>query len=131
MSAEDGPEGSQAYEDAGSQYGGPGAPTPLSALEVRSASTFTRRVPAPFSFANCSLTLVQGNGISARDIKTIVEAGLNTVESIAYTYVSYSPLIARHYNQYFLEEYADSAISVDRSANCLRSRAFQKQRRTS
>ena len=28
----------------------------------------------------------KGNGISARDIKTIIEAGYNTVEAIAYTY---------------------------------------------
>jgi hypothetical protein len=28
----------------------------------------------------------QGNGISAGDIKKFVEAGYNTVESVAYTY---------------------------------------------
>ncbi|KAI5855952.1 putative DNA repair protein RAD51 [Tricharina praecox] len=58
MSAEDPQEGSQ-LDDTASQFGGPGAPTPLAQLE--------------------------GNGISARDIKTIIEAGYNTVESIAYT----------------------------------------------
>lgn len=59
MSAEEGQQSSQAFDDNASQYGGPGAPTPLTQLE--------------------------GNGISARDIKTIIEAGYNTVESIAYT----------------------------------------------
>lgn len=32
--------------------------------------------------------LLQGNGISARDIKAVIEAGYNTVESVAYTSVS-------------------------------------------
>ncbi|KAF3939465.1 hypothetical protein ABW19_dt0204627 [Dactylella cylindrospora] len=41
------------------QFGGIGAPTPLAQLE--------------------------GNGIHARDIKAIVEAGYNTVEAVAYT----------------------------------------------
>lgn len=47
------------FDDNASQFGGPGAPTPLASLE--------------------------GNGISARDIKAVVEAGYNTVESVAYT----------------------------------------------
>lgn len=42
---------------------GPGAPTPLSALEGLA-------------------------GLTSRDIKLFVDAGYNTVESIAYTYVS-------------------------------------------
>lgn len=33
------------------------------------------------------LTQLEGNGIHARDIKAIVEAGYNTVEAVAYTYV--------------------------------------------
>ncbi|KAF8474737.1 hypothetical protein BDZ91DRAFT_711606 [Kalaharituber pfeilii] len=51
-------QGSQELEGQ-SQYGGPGAPTPVAALE--------------------------GNGIQSRDIKALIEAGFNTVESIAYT----------------------------------------------
>ncbi|KAI4924892.1 RecA recombinase Rhp51 [Alternaria infectoria] len=53
MSAEE-----EQFED--STMGGPGAPTPVSALEGV-------------------------NGLTARDIKLIVEGGFNTVESIAYT----------------------------------------------
>lgn len=49
------------YEDAGAA--GPGAPTPLSALEGV-------------------------GGLSARDIKLIIEGGYNTVESVAYTSVA-------------------------------------------
>ena len=60
MSAED--EQSQSgYEDG--NPGGPGAPMPLSTLEGV-------------------------NGLTARDIKLIVVGGYNTVEAIAYTYVS-------------------------------------------
>src|ERR1700743_140504 len=47
------------YDDT-QPAGGLGAPTPLGQLE--------------------------GNGIHARDIKAIIEAGYNTVESVAYTY---------------------------------------------
>lgn len=40
--------------------------------------------------AQRTLTRSQGvNGLTARDIKLIVEGGFNTVESIAYTYVSH------------------------------------------
>lgn len=46
------------YDD--STMGGPGAPTPVSALEGV-------------------------NGLTARDIKLVIEGGFNTVESIAYT----------------------------------------------
>jgi DNA repair protein RAD51 len=53
MSAEE-----EQFDD--SSMGGPGAPTPVSALEGV-------------------------NGLTARDIKLIVEGGFNTVESIAYT----------------------------------------------
>ena len=57
MSAEE--ETQQAeYDDAGP--GGPGAPTPLSSLEGTS-------------------------GLTPRDIKLLVDAGYNTVESVAYT----------------------------------------------
>ncbi|KAG0135372.1 Rad51-domain-containing protein [Tuber indicum] len=60
MSAEEvAQEGGSQFDDQSTQIGGPGAPTPLSALE--------------------------GNGISARDIKAVVEAGYNTVEAVAYT----------------------------------------------
>lgn len=58
--------------------GGPGAPTPLAALEVcKSLSVFLQ-----------SLTHCQGvSGLTARDIKLLVDGGYHTVESIAYTYV--------------------------------------------
>jgi hypothetical protein len=29
----------------------------------------------------------QGNGISAADIKKLIDAGFNTIESVAYTYM--------------------------------------------
>lgn len=62
--------------DDDSQMGGPGAPTPVSALEVR---MFRRIVHV---IANNS----QGvNGLTARDIKLVIEGGYNTVEAIAYT----------------------------------------------
>lgn len=48
----------QQYDGDGAQ--GPGAPTPVTALEGV-------------------------NGLTARDIKLVVEGGFNTVESIAYT----------------------------------------------
>lgn len=52
--------GSQVPDDEQSEMGGgPGAPTPISALE--------------------------GNGIQPRDIKALIEGGYHTVESIAYT----------------------------------------------
>lgn len=69
------------HDDSG--LPGPGAPTPLSALEVRtspvSSSLFNRR----------ELTsIVQGmSGLTSRDIKLFVDFGLHTVESVAYTYV--------------------------------------------
>jgi hypothetical protein len=34
MSAEEGQEGSQGFDDNSSQFGGPGAPTPLAQLEA-------------------------------------------------------------------------------------------------
>lgn len=62
--------------DNDSQMGGPGAPTPVSALEVR---IFSLNVHV---LAN----KVKGvNGLTARDIKLVVEGGYNTVEAIAYT----------------------------------------------
>lgn len=59
MSAED--ETQNEVED--SQAGGPGAPTPLSALEGVA-------------------------GLTKRDIQLFIEGGYHTVESVAYTYVS-------------------------------------------
>lgn len=67
------------YDD--STMGGPGAPTPVSALEVG---------PKSFFVPWWMLTVIQGvNGLTARDIKLVVEGGFNTVESIAYTYVGH------------------------------------------
>ncbi|MCJ1460925.1 recombinase rad51 [Mycoblastus sanguinarius] len=60
MSAGEADETQSAYGDGG---GGPGAPTPLSMLDGVA-------------------------GLSSRDIKLIVEGGFNTVESVAYTWVS-------------------------------------------
>ena len=58
--------------------GGPGAPTPLSVLEVFEAHKLQVVTEA---LINC-----QGvAGLSARDIKLIVDGGFNTVESVAYT----------------------------------------------
>lgn len=78
MSAVGGAEEAQSqsgYEDC---MGGPGAPTPLSALEV---GCFSR------SHASVQrLIFPQGvNGLSARDINLFIDAGYNTVESVAYT----------------------------------------------
>ncbi|KAI9711623.1 MAG: RecA recombinase Rhp51 [Candelaria pacifica] len=58
MTTEDAEESQSGYEE--SNAGGPGAPTPLSALEGVS-------------------------GLSARDIKLFVDGGYHTVESVAYT----------------------------------------------
>ncbi len=69
------------YEDGAA--GGPGAPTPLSALEVS--------FPVSTLLVKCvgsGLTLIQGvAGLTARDIKLIVDGGFNTVEAVAYTLV--------------------------------------------
>lgn len=35
-------------------------------------------------------------GLTARDIKLFVDAGYHTVESIAYTYVSFDPSVSRN-----------------------------------
>ncbi len=64
------------YEDG---LGGPGAPTPLSKLEVP-ASMFD-------SLTSFQADILQGiNGLTPRDIKLMTDAGYNTVESVAYTY---------------------------------------------
>jgi DNA repair protein RAD51 len=64
--------------DDDSQMGGPGAPTPVSALEVRIFQSNARAHTDTFKGVN---------GLTARDIKLVVEGGYNTVEAIAYTYV--------------------------------------------
>lgn len=64
------------YEDGA--MGAPGAPTPVSALEVRVA-LWSKALGA---------NKMQGvNGLTARDIKLVIDGGYNTVEAIAYTYV--------------------------------------------
>lgn len=65
----------QEYDDGGA--GGPGAPMPISQLEVR-------------SMEDCGelygLILSQGlAGLTARDIKLIADGGYHTVEAVAYT----------------------------------------------
>jgi len=74
MSAEEDQQSQSGYDE---QAGGPGAPTPLAALEVGlrlQTSAWTR------------LTRLQGvAGLSKRDIQLFVDAGYNTVESVAYT----------------------------------------------
>jgi DNA repair protein RAD51 len=75
MSAEE-VQSQSGYEDG---LGGPGAPTPLSALEVHT-SMLT-------GFASFHANILQGiNGLTTRDIKLMTDAGYNTVESVAYTY---------------------------------------------
>ncbi|KAG8533257.1 RecA recombinase Rhp51 [Bacidia gigantensis] len=67
MSAPDGDDAQSAYGD---NAGGPGAPTPLTALEGVA-------------------------GLTARDVKLVIDGGFNTVESVAYTQVCSSRLILR------------------------------------
>ena len=63
-------------EDTGNA--GPGAPTPLTALEVS--------CDASFSCIWSLLTRSQGvSGLTKRDIQLIMDGGFNTVESVAYT----------------------------------------------
>ena len=72
--------------------GGPGAPTPLSALEVCSTilSSFYD-VAENYMIRMVAKTALQGvAGLTARDIKLVVDGGFNTVESVAYTYVQIS-----------------------------------------
>ena len=72
MSAED--EQSQ-FDESG---GGPGAPTPLSSLEVRSD-----KPQIPRFRLICKLQGIAG--LTKRDIQLFVDGGYNTVESVAYT----------------------------------------------
>lgn len=65
---------------------------------------------------------VQGNGISARDIKAVVEAGYNTVESVAYTLVHFFP--EPIYTKML------KMSSIDPRGSFSRSKVFQKQRQT-
>lgn len=75
MSTGETEESQSGYEDGGG--GGPGAPTPLSALEVLQTSVVLGQE---------GTNIRQGvGGLSARDIKLIVEGGFHTVESVAYT----------------------------------------------
>ena len=74
MSAEEDQQSQSGYDE---QAGGPGAPTPLAALEVC--------IPHR-SMSLMQLTRWQGvAGLSKRDIQLFVDAGYNTVESVAYT----------------------------------------------
>lgn len=71
-------------EDDQTQYdelaGGPGAPTPLSQLEVCNAMPSSREVR---EFADGQS---QGTaGLTKRDIQLFIDGGYNTVESVAYT----------------------------------------------
>jgi DNA repair protein RAD51 len=62
---------------------GPGAPTPLSSLEVRRSPLDDKSV-----IENGKANFAQGMaGLTSRDIKLFVDAGYHTVESIAYKYV--------------------------------------------
>lgn len=75
MSAED-DQSQTGYEDG--LAGGPGAPTPLAGLEVSINACGQRHKHADAS---------QGiAGLTKRDIQLFVDAGYNTVESVAYTY---------------------------------------------
>ena len=78
MSGTEADETQSAYGDGGQ---GPGAPTPLSVLEVCISYHLTMEMI--FSPPDQGVA-----GLSARDIKLIVDGGFNTVESVAYTWVS-------------------------------------------
>lgn len=62
---------------------GPGAPTPLSQLEV-SFGSYARDLFLFSGFTN-TFGMKGVGGLTKRDIQSIVEAGYNTVESVAYT----------------------------------------------
>lgn len=73
---------------------GPGAPTPLTALEVRCNSKWLSHQAAishywcPFlrSLLTSDRFFSQGvAGLTKRDIQLIIDGGYNTVESVAYT----------------------------------------------
>lgn len=64
------------------QMGGPGAPTPLSALEVGLCPAKVHRSCRSMSL----MTSFQGiAGLTKRDIQLVVDGGFNTVEAVAYT----------------------------------------------
>jgi DNA repair protein RAD51 len=76
------PEPQMEQDDGG--LPGPGAPTPLSALEVRPPST----TPPLCLVRECGRILIVDQGIAgltARDVKLVVDGGFHTVESVAYT----------------------------------------------
>lgn len=61
--------------------GGPGAPTPLSALEV-----CLTIVIWPLQFRATNAERNQGiAGLTKRDIQLVIDGGFNTVEAVAYT----------------------------------------------
>jgi hypothetical protein len=77
MTATDTDQTQNEHDDVGT--GGPGAPTPLTALEVLSPTRCTGAI----------LTCIQGvAGLTKRDITLITDAGYYTVEAVAYTYAS-------------------------------------------
>ena len=78
MSAEDADQSQSGYDEGG--MGGPGAPTPLAALEV----TIDDAIALSGVFLMCSQGVA---GLTKRDIQLIIEGGFYTVEAVAYTYV--------------------------------------------
>lgn len=78
MTAED-VEASQEVDEEG--LGGPGAPTPLWALEVR----FMQLVVQDSGARSLTWNKQGVAGLTKRDIQLIVDGGYNTVESVAYT----------------------------------------------
>ncbi|KAH0544098.1 RecA recombinase Rhp51 [Glutinoglossum americanum] len=79
MSTEDAEQSQSGYEESG--MGGPGAPTPLAALESRDRAPDT-------IFSDASQGVA---GLTKRDIQLIIEGGFYTVEAVAYTYVNSLP----------------------------------------
>ena len=78
MSTEEAEETQSNFGDGG---GGPGAPTPLAVLEARSSNARDVSLDTDTSYQGVA-------GLSARDIKLVVDGGFNTVESVAYTWVN-------------------------------------------
>lgn len=82
------------YDDGG--LTGPGAPTPLSALEVSRPRIEHELGLHMVRTTDCEW---QGMaGLTARDIKLFVDAGYHTVERVAFTCVSGLLLLRSHRN---------------------------------
>ena len=116
MSTEEAEETQSAFGDGG---GGPGAPTPLAVLEARSFNAS--------NVSNSTDSTHQGvAGLSARDIKLIVDGGFNTVESVAYTWVN-----SRDDMLWNTAEIAQTPKSIGTDQRHLRTKSHQNTSRRS